>query len=299
MPFGIDPAKLLEIVRRNGCVVIEGVLSSEQIVAVNKELDEAFAAEKFAGDWVPEDDPFRGFLGNKTKRVMHCVGKSKTYCDAVLGSPMIYEYAKAVLSDAGPDVAIMATQGMGLMPGQPAQELHRDQQYPFLEPMGAAQPCVLCNMMLALVDFTDEIGATRVIPGSHKWKAWYRQPTMEMTVAAEMKAGDIFFFDGKTIHGGGANRTANQMRRSIATGFCSSLIAFGGRDVAAGPEDARLPLVYSGRCHGLWLVDRRPQDCRGRAGALAEESGGTAPEHVERDRQNDGGEDRAQHALVG
>ncbi len=230
--FGVEPAKLLEIVRRNGCVVIEGVLSSAQVEAVNRELDEAFAKEKMAGDWVPEDDPFRGFLGSKTKRVMHCVEKSRTYCDAVLGSPMIYEYAKAVLSDAGPDVAIMATQGMGLMPGQPAQELHRDQQYPFLERMGADQPCVLCNMMLALVDFTDEIGATRVIPGSHRWKAWYRQPTMEMTVAAEMKAGDIFFFDGKTIHGGGANRTADQMRRSIATGFCSSLIAFGGLEEA-------------------------------------------------------------------
>jgi ectoine hydroxylase-related dioxygenase (phytanoyl-CoA dioxygenase family)/predicted MFS family arabinose efflux permease len=232
VPFGVEPEKLLEIVRRNGCVVIEGVLNAEQVAAVNRELDEAFEKEKFAGDWVPENDPFRGFLGKKTKRVMHCVAKSPTYCNEVLGSPMIYAYAKAVLRDAGPDVSIMATQGMGLLPGQPAQDLHRDQQYQFLEKLGADQPCVLCNMMLALVDFTDEIGATRVIPGSHQWKAWYREPKKEMAIPAVMKAGDIFFFDGKTIHGGGANRTSDTMRRSISTGFVSSLMSFGGVEEA-------------------------------------------------------------------
>ncbi len=230
--FGVSPDELLEIVRRDGGVVIEGVLSAEQVAAVNKELDEAFAKEKFAGDWVPNDDPFRGFLGDKTKRVMHCYDKSPTYCQHVIGNPTILAYVKAVLSDAGHDVAMMASQGMGLMPGQGAQMLHRDQQYPFLDKFGKEQPCVMGNMMLALVDFTDEIGATRVIPGSHQWDDWHREPTMDMTVPAEMKAGDIFFFDGRTIHGGGENRTKDTMRRSISTGFVTSLMAFGGLEEA-------------------------------------------------------------------
>jgi len=232
IPFGAPAEELLEIVRRDGGVVIEGVLSPEQVAAVNLELDEAFANEKFAGDWVPGDDPFRDFLGDKTKRVMHCYAKSPTYCNAVIGHPTILAYVKAVLSEAGDDVSMMASQGMGLMPGQGAQMLHRDQQYPFLEKFGKEQPCVLGNMMLALVDFTDEIGATRVIPGSHQWDDWNREPTMEMTIPAEMKAGDIFFFDGRCIHGGGENRTKDTMRRSISTGFVTSLMAFGGLEEA-------------------------------------------------------------------
>ena len=281
VPFGIEPEKLLEIVRRDGGVVIEGVLNAEQVAAVNAELDVAYDAEKAAGDWVPGDDPFRDFLGDKTKRVMHCAAKSKTYCDHVLGHPMIYAYAQAVLSEAGPDVAIMATQGIGIMPGQAAQMLHRDQQYPFLHKFGKEQPCILSNMMLALVDFTDEIGATRVIPGSHQWDEWDKEPTMDMTVPAEMKAGDIFFFDGKTIHGGGENRTKDQMRRSISTGFCSSLIAFGGLEEAhifATPMERvrempaqvqkmlgfRSFLMEDVTAYGSWTVDhKRVEDVLG------------------------------------
>ena len=232
VPFGIETEKLLEVIRRDGCVVIEGVLSADQVAAVNREMDNAFHDEVMAADHVPLDDPMRGFLGVSTKRVMHSVAKSKTYCDNVLGSPIIYGYAQAVLSEAGMDVSIMATQGMALHPGQPAQILHRDQDYPFFAKFGREQPTILCNMMLALVDFTDEIGATRVIPGSHNWEEWRKEPTMEMSVAAEMKAGDILFFDGRTIHGGGHNRTKDQIRRSIATGFCTSMISFGAMEEA-------------------------------------------------------------------
>ena len=274
VPFGVAPEELLGIVRRDGGVVIEGVLNAEQVAAVNAEMDEAFANEKPAGELVGEDDPFYGFLGDKTKRVTNVYSKSKTFRDNVIGNPTILAYVKAVMGEAGEEVCIMGCQGMGLMAGQAAQVLHRDQQFPFLDKFGKEQPCVLSNMMLALVDFTDEIGATRVIPGSHQWDDWHKEVTPEMSVPAEMKAGDIFFFDGRTIHGGGENRTKDTMRRSIATGFITSLMSFAAHeeasvfsapieDVKTWPKQVQKMLGFRSHVmegitsYGSWVVDHK------------------------------------------
>jgi ectoine hydroxylase-related dioxygenase (phytanoyl-CoA dioxygenase family) len=62
--------------------------------------------------------------------------------------------------------------------------------------------------MLAISDFTEENGATRVIPGSHQWDD-ERMPTQEETVAAEMKAGSALLWMGSVYHGGGANTSSS------------------------------------------------------------------------------------------
>ena len=75
----------------------------------------------------------------------------------------------------------------------------------------AAQEIVL-NTMWALDDFTEANGATRVVPGSHKWLD-QRPDASTPTICAEMPAGSVMFFTGSVFHGGGANHT-----RQAATG---------------------------------------------------------------------------------
>ena len=59
--------------------------------------------------------------------------------------------------------------------------------------------------MWALDDFTAANGATRLVPGSHRWGE--RRPDPAPTVTAEMPAGSVMFYLGSLWHGGGANTT--------------------------------------------------------------------------------------------
>jgi ectoine hydroxylase-related dioxygenase (phytanoyl-CoA dioxygenase family) len=104
------------------------------------------------------------------------------------------------------------TQLISIGPGEPMQQIHRDQWafdfFPF--PNGYE---VQCNTIWAITDFTAENGATRVIPGSHRY-ADKLKFVEEQTEPAEMVAGSVLFYTGALYHGGGANRS-QQVRRGL------------------------------------------------------------------------------------
>lgn len=119
-------------------------------------------------------------------------------------------------------------------PGNKAQMLHRDmaQYQPFVA-MNKHAPRTITNLMLALTDFTEENGATRLIPGSQDWDDFDDVGTPEMTIPALLKAGDAVLFGGKVVHGGGANVTADFYRRGLTIPMQASIIT---------PEEA-YPLI--------------------------------------------------------
>jgi ectoine hydroxylase-related dioxygenase (phytanoyl-CoA dioxygenase family) len=65
---------------------------------------------------------------------------------------------------------------------------------------------VVLNTMWALCDYTEANGATRLIPGSHRWDR-QRVPAVDETLAAEMEAGSVLIYPGTLWHSGGANAT--------------------------------------------------------------------------------------------
>lgn len=73
----------------------------------------------------------------------------------------------------------------------------------------------VCNSVWMLDDFTPENGATRMVPGSHRWK---RLPPPEMYEThpeqqlVTGKAGDVVIINAHMWHGGTANRTASPRR---------------------------------------------------------------------------------------
>ena len=71
------------------------------------------------------------------------------------------------------------------------------------------------NTIWAVTDFTQENGATQVVPGSNHWEK-SRKATPEEIQYAEMKAGSLLIYSGSVIHGGGANQSgADRMGLNI------------------------------------------------------------------------------------
>jgi len=65
---------------------------------------------------------------------------------------------------------------------------------------------MLLGLFVPGCDTTKEIGATRVVPGSHLWgdeKPDFGPDGCKGVVDAEMKAGDAFVMLGSLYHGGG------------------------------------------------------------------------------------------------
>jgi ectoine hydroxylase-related dioxygenase (phytanoyl-CoA dioxygenase family) len=89
--------------------------------------------------------------------------------------------------------------------------------------------------MWAMTDFNEENGATRVIPGSHRWADKLR-PSGEQTVPAEMAKGSVLFYVGSLYHGGGANRTTTP-RRGINVGYTLSWLRQEENQYLACPPD--------------------------------------------------------------
>ena len=88
-------------------------------------------------------------------------------------------------------------QAMIIGPGQSAQGLHRDaDNWPLV--LGPNERPVTISCMFALTDFTAEAGATRVVPGSHRWDDFSRVPNPDEVVQAVMPAGSALIYSGRS-----------------------------------------------------------------------------------------------------
>ena len=73
--------------------------------------------------------------------------------------------------------------------------------------------------MFAIEDFTSDNGATRVVPGSHRWDDFSRRATAGEITQAVMPAGSGMIYSGRVLHGGGANVSNNISRWGLHVSF--------------------------------------------------------------------------------
>lgn len=217
LPYGAPVDEVMAVIRREGGVVLENALNTRQVAAINADLDDAL--ERLRCGTVKDDETMKTFFGERTKRLTNLVTLSKTYREEFVDNDVTVAYVREMFAGVSESVWLNAEQAIEIHPGEKAQVLHRDMgNYPVFFRFGKDGPEVMVNFLVALMDVTEEIGATRVIPGSHQWN--FDEPfSQEMTIPAEMKAGSAFFYSGKLVHGGGANRSTDRKRRVIATAF--------------------------------------------------------------------------------
>jgi ectoine hydroxylase-related dioxygenase (phytanoyl-CoA dioxygenase family) len=103
------------------------------------------------------------------------------------------------------------TQLITIEPGETKQKPHRDQMaFDFFS--FPADYHVQCNTMWALTDFTAANGATHIAPGTSGMADAEAEQIEE--IQATMRRGSVLFYDGKVLHGGGAN-TSDRPRQGV------------------------------------------------------------------------------------
>ncbi|MFJ9810574.1 phytanoyl-CoA dioxygenase family protein [Streptomyces sp. NPDC101158] len=258
--------EILKIVTRDGGVVIKGFLTQEQIARFNSEIEHPLRA--LAPGSTHQDEIVAAFHGSNTKRLTNLVTHSATFRSEVIDHPLVHEISDLVFLQESGTYWMTTAQVIEIGPGNKAQMLHRDLEnwFPFIG-MGPAGPEVTINFLVALTDFTEENGATRVIPGSNHWSDFEDRGTPEQTIPAVMNAGDVLLISGKTAHGGGANRTGDEYRRGLAFTFNAGFLT--GEEAYPFLVDRELAKTLSPRVQrmlgfrsqyptgspGLWQVD--------------------------------------------
>jgi ectoine hydroxylase-related dioxygenase (phytanoyl-CoA dioxygenase family) len=201
LPASTSPEEVAAALAEDAAVVVDSLVSPAVMDRVAAELDPHIGSTA----WGPDD-----FSGRATTRTGALIARSAT-CRELVMDPLVLGSVGAALAHAT-NFQLHLTQLIAIHPGQGAQPIHRDQWafdfFPF--PVGYE---VQCNTIWAMTDFTEENGATRVVPGSHRFEDKL-QLTEADTVPAEMTKGSVLFYTGALYHGGGANKS-DAVRRGI------------------------------------------------------------------------------------
>jgi len=206
--------EICTILERDGAVIIDELLSPQQISSLNTEMD-TFMPETGPGLRNPAEEEYIEFYGRSTVRFDGLPGKSATFLDIML-LPQLCETADHFVLPNCKDYILNTGQVIEIAPGETAQFLHRDEDA--WKEMKRPYPNLQIEAMFALTDFTLANGATQVVPGSHLWPP-DREPRADEVVQAEMPAGSALMYLGSAIHGGGANTTRDQHRRGMFLGY--------------------------------------------------------------------------------
>jgi len=227
---------ILDVYARDGGLIVEGIFPRDVIAEMREAV--VTAARGFtpgaANQGLGKDG--KTFVGANTTR-FSSLGKLSPAFFKILDNPVYAAIADALLLPNCGSYWVNTGQAMLIGPGEPAQMLHRDaENWPqVIAPMWPNCPEITVSAMIALSEVTEELGATRVIPGSHKWASIEERGSPEQTVPAELQPGDALVYSGMVMHGGGANQTSDRVREAMHLSFLVGWLT---------PEESS-PLDYS------------------------------------------------------
>ena len=200
-----DPLEAqLAALQDDGAIVIDRLIDGPVVDAVLDELQPDFdrIGRQFEND----------FNGYAPRRLASVLAYSMRAAELIEHSHLL-KIADAILLPHCLSYRIGSSTGIQILSGEEAQVLHQDDE---IYPMRISGVIWQLNVMIALNDFTNANGATRVVIGSHRED--YVLGKKGSAQQAEMDRGSALVYLGATWHGGGANRT-HAARTGIITTY--------------------------------------------------------------------------------
>lgn len=197
-----NPTSLLsraeeEQLTQQGWLLLKGVIAPGVLPAMHEAWERAEARGSYSGNnWGPRD-----------------LLQEEVF-SACLEEPGVMA-AVSLLLDG--DVCLRAFHGRSPPRGHGRQGLHID----WSEPVPPERQ-ILVNTFWMLDDVDEDNGATRIVPGSHRWRraprGFYAQPQAkhpeERVIRA--RAGDVLVFSSHVWHSGTENTSGRRRRVAIA-----------------------------------------------------------------------------------
>ena len=248
LPATSTVEEVAEVLAADGGAIIDRLVDPGIFDTMRSELAPFMAVTPYGDD----------FSGHRTRRTGGLVARAPSSHQLVM-HPLVVGAVGSVLAHATA-FQLHLTQIISIEPDQDAQYIHRDQwAFDFFSfPTGYE---VTCNTIWAMTDFTEENGATRLIPGSHRLddKLVF---TQDDTEPAEMERGSVLLYTGAMYHGGGANRSGAS-RDGVNITYCAGWLRQEENqyltvppEVARGlPDDLLRMIGYAPGAYALGYVD--------------------------------------------
>jgi 5-dehydro-6-demethoxyfumagillol dioxygenase len=189
----------------HGVAVLVGALDAAEVVDVRSRLDAAVLRSEDRG--FPTRDYEFDPDGNNV-RVFMLFNLDPIFLDLIV-RPVARTFVHHAI---GTEFTISNFSANILGPGAGSMVLHADQGYA-TEPWPPVPLAV--NVGWILDDFSEEVGATRYVPGSHRAGHNPDPDSTNETVSVEAPAGSILVMDGRVWHQSGVNRSADRHRAAL------------------------------------------------------------------------------------
>lgn len=199
----------LAAIAADGYTIVENAVEPELVDALAADL---LRLERDMGV-VPAGNDFEGAA---TVRIYNLLVHGELY-ERIPEHENVLGIVEGVLD---PGCLVSSLSSISICPGETAQPIHADDQ---LLPLAKPHAATVCNTMWALTDFTEENGATRIIPGSHLADRSPKYGAHYDSIPAEMSRGSVLVWHGSLWHGGGENRSSGR-RVGIAMNYCAGYI---------------------------------------------------------------------------
>ncbi|KAL2010337.1 hypothetical protein VTN00DRAFT_6144 [Thermoascus crustaceus] len=236
IPYSAPREDFIRAIEKDGCVIIQDFTTPEVLAQAQREVQPYLDTN--------EEGSTVGALNGGTRTCTRLIGRSKTVRERFFEDELYRDLADHFLSltttnyyDTTPSTdtthpLLSIAIAMDIRPGAAAQRLHRDDKNhharhtPATSYHYSPHRDMLLGLFVPGCDTTREIGATRVVPGSHLWgdeEPDFGPDGCRGVVDAEMKAGEAFVMLGSVYHGGGRYEKESGSRTVHIMFMCSGV----------------------------------------------------------------------------